>query len=130
MKKYLLLCCLLLALASCQRKQISSAIPGEGKIETEKGIASYYGDEFEGRKTANGEVFNQSKLTAAHKKIAFGTVVKVTNLTNNKFVLVKINDRGPFVSGRIIDLSRAAAKQIDLITVGITQIKLEYRKKN
>ena len=128
--KFLFFLCLVLLIGACRSKKISSSIPGEGKIETETGIASYYADEFNGRKTANGEIFNQSKLTAAHKKIAFGTNVKVTNLSNNKSVVVKVNDRGPFVSGRIIDLSKAAAKQIDLIAPGIAKVKIEYRKKN
>lgn len=119
-----------LVLGACHRKSISNAVPGEGKLATETGIASYYGDEFNGRKTASGEIFNQSKLTAAHKRIAFGTNVKVTNLSNNKYVLVKVNDRGPFVSGRIIDLSKAAAKQIDLIAPGTAKVKIEYRKNN
>ncbi len=119
-----------LIVSACHRRSVPSTLPGEGKVETETGIASFYGDEFNGRKTASGEVFNQSKLTAAHKKIAFGTIVKITNLSNNKTVTVKINDRGPFVHGRIIDLSKAAARQIDLIAPGTAKVKIEYRKKN
>lgn len=85
---------------------------------------------FDGGKTASGETFHQNKLTAAHKKLPFGTIVKVTNLSNNKSVTVRINDRGPFVSGRIIDLSKAAAQQIDLVAAGVTKVKIEYRKKS
>lgn len=90
-----------------------------------RGFASYYGNEFQGRKTANGEIYDSSKLTAAHKTIPFGTLVKVTNLKNNKSVIVKINDRGPFVEGRIIDLSYAAARQIDMLWDGVVQVEVE-----
>lgn len=117
--------CLSLLLVSCHRK----LFPGSGEIVTETGIASYYADKFEGRSTSNGEIFDQSKLTAAHKKIAIGTVVRVTNLTNHKSVMVRINDRGPFIAGRIIDLSKAAASEIDMIQAGILKVKIEYRKK-
>ncbi len=113
-------------IVSCHRKSIPS---GEGKLVTETGYASFYADKFDGRSTSNGEIFRQNKFTAAHKKIAFNTNVKVTNLTNNKSVVVKINDRGPFVRGRIIDLSKAAAKQIDMIGAGVAKVKIQYRKK-
>ena len=79
---------------------------------TRKGIASYYADFYEGRTTANGEIYRQNKITAAHKTLPFGTKVEVTNLANNKTVLVRINDRGPYVKGRIIDLTKAAAKEM------------------
>lgn len=94
----------------------------------QKGEASWYGPGFNGKKTANGETFNMNKLTAAHKKLPFGTKVKVTNLQNGKSVIVRINDRGPFVKGRIIDLSKKAAQKIDLIKVGHTPVKLEIIK--
>ncbi|MBA4197038.1 MAG: septal ring lytic transglycosylase RlpA family lipoprotein [Chitinophaga sp.] len=119
-----------LVLASCHHKSVPSNVSGEGKLITETGYASYYGDKFDGGKTASGETFHQNKLTAAHKKLPFGTIVKVTNLSNNKSVTVRINDRGPFVSGRIIDLSKAAAQQIDLVAAGVTKVKIEYRKKS
>lgn len=90
-----------------------------------KGGASYYADKYEGRPTASGEAFSQKKLTAAHKTLKFGTMVRVTNLSNNKKVDVKINDRGPYVNGRIIDLSRAAAEKIDLIRAGVAQVTVE-----
>ncbi len=107
---------------SCHRKSISgSAVSG-----TETGIASYYADSYEGRKTANGEIFHSSALTAAHKKLPFGTRVKVTNLKNGKTVKVRINDRGPFVAGRIIDLTKAAAKKIDMINDGIVRVTIKY----
>ena len=96
---------------------------------TRKGIASYYADFYEGRTTANGEKFRQNKITAAHKTLPFGTIVKVTNLANNKTVVVRINDRGPYVKGRIIDLTKAAAKEIDMIGAGISKVKIKYKKK-
>ena len=95
---------------------------------TKKGYASYYADFYEGRKTANGEVFKHNKITAANKKLPFGTKVEVTNLKNNKSIVVRINDRGPFVKGRIIDLTKAAAKEIDMIGDGIVKVKIRYRK--
>lgn len=94
----------------------------------EYGIASYYHDTFAGRPTSNGEIFRQDLLTAAHKTLPFNTVVRVTNLSNNRTVDVKINDRGPFITGRIIDLSRAAARVIDMEYVGITEVKVEIIK--
>jgi rare lipoprotein A len=90
-----------------------------------EGKASFYADQFHGRKTANGETFNMDKLTAAHPSLPFGTLVRVTNLRNGKDVIVRINDRGPFVKGRIIDLSIGAAKEIGLIKSGTTRVKLE-----
>lgn len=92
------------------------------------GKASYYGDEFHGRKTASGEIFNKWDYTCAHKTLPFGSKVKVTNLKNNKSVIVKINDRGPFVKGRIIDLSYAAAKKIGMIRYGVVKVKIEKLK--
>jgi len=90
-----------------------------------EGIASYYADEFNGRNTANGEVFNMHDLTAAHKTLPFNTRLKVRNLDNGKEVIVRINDRGPFVSGRVIDLSLEAARQIDLVSSGTARVVLE-----
>ncbi|NMW18247.1 MAG: septal ring lytic transglycosylase RlpA family protein [Chlorobiaceae bacterium] len=94
---------------------------GEGK-------ASYYANEFHGKKTANGETFNIHKLTAAHPTLPFGTWVRVTNLNNDKDVVVRINDRGPFVKGRIIDLSVDAAKAIGIMQSGTVRVKLETLK--
>lgn len=94
----------------------------------EKGKASYYGGKFNGRKTASGEVFDENELTAAHRKYKFGTILKVTNIKNNKHVIVKINDRGPFIKGRIIDLSKAAFKKIANIKKGVIKVKIEIVK--
>jgi len=93
-----------------------------------EGTASFYAGQFHGRKTANGETFNTDQLTAAHPSLPFGTWVKVTNLSNGKDVVVRINDRGPFVKGRIIDLSAGAAKKIGIMQTGIVQVKLEAVK--
>jgi rare lipoprotein A len=95
---------------------------------TQAGKASYYADKFNGRKTASGEKFRNSKKTAAHKTLPFGTKVKVTNLKNGKSVKVRINDRGPFVAGRIIDLSKKAARKIDMDKEGVGTVKIQYKK--
>ncbi len=92
------------------------------KAEYISGISSYYGKKFHGRKTANGEVFNMYDLTAAHKTLPFGTIIEVENISNNKKVTVRINDRGPFVRNRILDLSYAAAKKIGMIQSGTAKI--------
>jgi rare lipoprotein A len=94
-------------------------------LDVETGTASFYADEFNGKKTANGEVYNMNDLTAAHPSYPFNTLVKVTNLSNNKSVEVRINDRMPDFKGRIIDLSYAAAKKIEMINSGIQEVKLE-----
>lgn len=88
------------------------------------GLASYYSKEFHGRKTASGEPFDMNALTAAHRTLPFNTVVRVTNVRNGRSVTVRINDRGPFIAGRIIDLSYAAAKAIGLLAVGQVRIDI------
>ncbi len=92
---------------------------------TLEGVASYYADDYHGKQTSNGEVYNMNDLTAAHRTFPFGTKVRVTNLDNKKEVVVRVNDRGPFKEGRIIDLSLAAAKELDLIKMGTAKVKLE-----
>ena len=94
------------------------------EVFRQDGIASWYGREFEGRPTASGEIFDSSQLTAAHPSLPFGTRVTVTNLHNNKSVIVRINDRGPFVPARIIDVSRAAAEQLDMIVTGTAPVSV------
>jgi rare lipoprotein A len=91
----------------------------------ETGIASYYADKYHGRTTANGEIFNMDKLTAAHRTLPFGTMVKVTHLGSQRSVTVRINDRGPFVAGRVIDLSRAAARELRMEKDGLAKVKVE-----
>jgi rare lipoprotein A len=93
--------------------------------KTELGHASWYGPKFHGKKTASGEVFDQQEFTAAHRNLPMGSKVRVTNLENEKSVEVEINDRGPFVDGRIIDLSRAAARALRMLEDGITRVRVE-----
>jgi len=94
-----------------------------GSIET--GVASWYGHPYHGRPAADGEIYDMEKLVAAHRTLPFNTWVRVTNLNNSKSVDVRIIDRGPFVGGRIIDLSHAAARSVDMIGAGIAQVRIE-----
>ena len=89
------------------------------------GVASYYGKKFHGRNTANGEVFNMYKLTAAHRVLPLGTRVKVTNMANGRWVEVKVNDRGPFIEGRVLDLSFAAALELEMVNAGTARVMIE-----
>jgi rare lipoprotein A len=103
--------------------------PSAPKLDTpqkiEIGHASWYGPRFHGKKTASGVIFNQTELTAAHRHLPLGSKVRVTNLENEKSVDVEINDRGPFIPGRIIDLSRAAAHALEMLEDGITRVRIE-----
>ena len=120
---------LLLAVAcgGLQHASISpDTIPSKG--DTEVGIASWYGKKFHGRLTANGERFDMRKVSAAHKTLPFGTVVRVTDLGTHRSIKVRINDRGPFVEGRIIDLSRAAAKKLGMKKQGVAKVRLEVMR--
>lgn len=90
--------------------------------------ASYYAEKFHGKRTSNGEIFNMNDLTCAHKSLPFNTILKVTNLSNGKTVQVRVNDRGPFVAGREIDLSKAAAKKLGMITSGTAKVKIQIVK--
>jgi len=97
-------------------------------VSTEFGKASYYGGRWIGRLTANGERYRASDCTAAHKRLPFNTVVRVTNMKNGKSVVVRINNRGPYAKGRILDLSMVAARKIDMIGDGIVKVKAEVLK--
>ncbi len=111
-----------------KKKPTTTTKPSSGGSQVGKvltGKASYYADKFHGRPTASGEKYDKRALTAAHRTLDFGTKVKVTNLSNGKSVTVRINDRGPFVEGRIIDLSSAAADKIDMKTAGVVNVKVE-----
>jgi rare lipoprotein A len=109
--------------AGCAKKKVRTAKPPRiGSSET--GIASWYGHPYHGRRAANGEVYDMEKMTAAHRTLPFDTWVRVENLDNNKQCEVRIQDRGPFIDGRIIDLSRAAARSIDMIGPGIVKVKV------
>ncbi|MBN2572680.1 MAG: septal ring lytic transglycosylase RlpA family protein [Ignavibacteriales bacterium] len=94
-------------------------------VYIQHGKASYYADKFEGKSTANGEIYWHSKLTGAHLSLPFNTNVKVTNLANNKSVIIRINDRGPFVAERIIDVSKSAAIELDMVNTGTADVKIE-----
>ncbi|MEX0608657.1 MAG: septal ring lytic transglycosylase RlpA family protein [Balneolaceae bacterium] len=107
--------------ASCQ-------VVGDNDIRDgefiEFGIASWYGDDFHGKPTASGETYDMEEMTAAHKTLPFNSVVRVKNRDNGKSVIVRINDRGPFVEGRVIDLSQKAAREIGIIDVGLARAEL------
>jgi rare lipoprotein A len=120
---YSLCLCLLIVFvfSSCARTPRARTV-------TETGKASYYANKFQGRKTANGEIYRHSKMTAAHRTLPFGTQVTVTNLKNGKTVNVRINDRGPFVKGRVIDLSRGAARKIDMVRDGVVNVEIRYQR--
>lgn len=123
-----MLCVFSLALGGCgKRKSTRAPVPPvrPAKIGlTETGDATWYGVPYHGRRAASGEIFDMEKLTAAHRTLPFQTWVEVTNLGNGKQVDVRITDRGPFVDGRIIDLSLAAAREIDLVRSGVARVRL------
>lgn len=95
-----------------------------GRATVQTGKASYYADKFHGRKTTSGELYDKRKFTAAHKTLPFNTLVKITSKKNSKSVIVRVNDRGPHVKDRVIDLSRVAAEKIDLVKHGIASVTL------
>ncbi len=118
--------CFLLVISSCSTVEYRSSPQLIGY--TERGIASFYAMHFQFRKTSSGERFNQLALTAAHRTLPFGTKVRVTNLKNNRSVIVKVNDRGPFIDNRIIDLSRYAFSKIGDTDSGLINVKIEVIK--
>lgn len=122
MYKVIFTCLCISALFGC------SSAPSSSLGLTEQGQASFYADKYQGRLTASGELFNQQAFSAAHKKWPFGTDVKVTNLINNKTVIVTINDRGPFIRGRVIDLSKRAFSQIANLNDGLIDVRIEVKK--
>jgi rare lipoprotein A len=99
--------------------------PGAADLRPSVGIASYYGKKYHGRKTASGEIYDMNALTAAHRTMPFGTQVKVTNLANDRSVVVRINDRGPFVKDRVVDVSLEAARRLQIIGTGTARVVLE-----
>ncbi len=120
--------CLALSACGAKRKVQAAAIPTTPLPTVpgvEIGMASWYGHPYHGRPAANGEIYDMEQLTAAHRTLPFGTMVHVVNLNNNKSVDVRINDRGPFVGDRIIDLSHAAARAIDMIGPGTARVRVE-----
>jgi rare lipoprotein A len=131
--------CTLVLLSACGHKQVQVSAPSTAPISPAppvspsssemEGLATYYAEPYDGRKTASGEIFNSyGELTAAHRTLPFNTMVRVTNKNNGRQVDVRINDRGPFVDGRVIDLSARAAREIDLIRSGVVPVKLEILK--
>lgn len=121
-----LLLSLLLGVSGCRRKPKAKAPPLPLPVgEAETGLASWYGHPYHGQRTASGEIYDMNELTAAHRTLPFQTWVRVTNLENNLITTVRINDRGPFIEGRIIDLSRAAAEVIDVLGPGTALVRLE-----
>ena len=104
------------------RKPPPPAIPGS---YAEEGLASWYGVPYHGRRAANGEIYDMYKLTAAHRTLPFDSIVRVTNLRSGRTTEVRINDRGPFVENRIIDLSLAAARELDMVAMGVAPVRLE-----
>jgi rare lipoprotein A len=120
MKRIILVLLILAGIAAFSSAQTSGA-----EVFRQEGIASWYGPGFEGRPTASGEIFNSSQFTAAHQTLPFGTVLLVTNLQNKRQVVVRINDRGPFVAARIIDLSKAAAEVVDMTISGTAPVVIE-----
>jgi rare lipoprotein A (peptidoglycan hydrolase) len=129
-----------LAISGCNSKDSGEHADKQGKqsqqekgsaaskpVKKEFGEASWYGPGFHGQETASGETFNQKEMTAAHPSLPIGTKAKVTNLENNKKVEVRINDRGPYADGRVIDLSSAAANKLDMKKDGTAQVKIETK---
>jgi rare lipoprotein A len=129
MKKLCLLFCVLSSLffrsAYAQQDTNPPVKKATSKTKIQYGMASFYSNKFNGRKTANGEIFNNQKFTAAHNTLPLGTYVRVTNLRNGRTVVVKINDRLHHRNKRIIDLSRAAATRLGFIKTGLTRVKIE-----
>lgn len=113
--------------ASTPRSARTAGVPTtrSAPAKTSVGIASYYGKEYHGKTTASGEIFDMTKLTAAHRSLPFGINVRVTNLSNYQSVIVRVNDRGPFIAGRIIDLSLAAAQRLGMVTAGLARVSVE-----
>jgi rare lipoprotein A len=115
----------LLFSSACSKKKPAPKAPFTPKPGwTETGVASWYGDPYHGRRAANGEVYDMEQFTAAHRTLPFGSILLVTSLANNKQVEVRITDRGPFIDNRIIDLSRAAARSIDMIGPGTARVRI------
>ncbi len=110
---------------SIRREDLRKDRKSHQSNETFIGLASYYGEEFNGNKTANGETYDMNGLTGAHRSLPFGTICKVTNLENQRSVIIRINDRGPFVPNRILDLSRGAAAKLHGLSAGVLKVKIE-----
>ncbi len=131
MRRLTLLIFALLLLNACGHKKVQVQVPQLPRVSSSEleGLASYYAEPYHGRRTASGEIFDSYQgLTAAHRTLPFNTVVRVTNKTNGREVDVRVNDRGPFVDGRVIDLSLRAAREIDLVRTGTAPVKIKVLK--
>ena len=121
--------CAVVPFAACLLVSACSSLPkGELRLDLgikDRGVASWYGKEFHGKLAANGEVFDMTAYTAAHRKLPLGSIVRVINLENGRFVQVRINDRGPYVIGRMLDLSQAAARELGMVEAGTTTVQIE-----
>ncbi len=104
-------------------RRVDDRSPGPGR--SEMGLASWYGEPHHGQSTASGEIFDMTQLTAAHRTLPLGTCLRVVNLENGRIVRVRVNDRGPYVAGRVLDLSREAARALDMVERGVVPVKLE-----
>jgi len=123
MKRLAILPLLSLVLAGCGGPPAPDVMPDGA----ETGLASYSAGKFHGRRTANGEIYDEAAMTAAHRTLPFGTVVQVTHLDNGRTVKVRINDRGPWKKGRVIDLSRAAAAELGMLRQGLARVRIDLR---
>lgn len=130
MSRLWLLLCLTAVLAGCTSPggvRPEHPRPTPGATSSDTGKASWYGDRHHGKRTASGEAFDQNALTAAHRTLPFGARVKVTNLNNQRSVTVRINDRGPYSRGRVIDVSRRAASELDMLKSGVAPVRIEWQ---
>lgn len=100
-------------------------IPPTHKPSYQIGVASWYGPECQGNQTANGEIFDMYGLTAAHRKLPLGTIIRVTNLRNNRSLVLRVNDRGPYIDGRVLDVSMTAARYLGFLGAGLTPVRIE-----
>jgi rare lipoprotein A len=131
MQRILLVCFLALSVQSEAISQVQSAYTRNGKpARVQYGTASFYADKFEGQKTANGEIFTQKGMTAAHNSLPLGTWIRVTNLSNKRSVLVKVNDRLHHRNPRLVDLSKSAAKKLGYTDKGLSKVRVDVIGKN
>jgi rare lipoprotein A (peptidoglycan hydrolase) len=114
-----------LGYAQARIVQLNLPLPVPPAAGTEIGVASWYGEPYHGRRTANGELYDMYLLTAAHRTMPLPSYVRVTNLTNRRSVIVRVNDRGPFIPGRILDLSLGAAQQLGMVRQGLANVRIE-----
>jgi len=101
------------------------AAPAPPEAKTASVIASWYGEDFDGNETASGEIYDMTALTAAHRSLPLGTKIRVTNLKNNRSLVLRVNDRGPYISGRALDVSMAAAEQLGFLRAGLAEVQIE-----